>query len=559
MPLLKVKPLKKSVVIKTLAACFFTLTSMLVGAQSPPDAGQLLQQNRPAPSLPKLDPTLEFRPPATAESLPGGAKVTLKEVQFTANTAFNSQQLSAVLGEVAGRSYDFSGLQALAQKVSDYYRANGYPFARAFIPEQRFVAGVLQLVVVEGRYGEISTTGDARFTPRALKFLAKLSSGDVIEFSRLERTLLVLNDQPGIQTSSVTRPGQAFGTGDLMVDISPTPTFKGELGLDNHNNRYTGEYRARTQLQWDSPFMLGDQIILRANLSDEAQYLGDLSYNLPLGTSGLRGQVGYSSSYYQLAKQFASLDATGKAATASTGFSYPIIRSQQRNFTLLVNYQYKKLDDKQGAAKAKNTKTSQLMPVTLQFNHRDSLGGGGVTYGNLVYTLGKLNLDASLKAADAASAKTQGRFNKLNLDIARVQAVPINNLTLFLRIATQFTANNLDSSEDFGLGGVNGIRAYPSGEGYGDEGWFMQLEARYQLGKVISYTFYDVGEIKVNHTTWVADNNQRALAGYGLGVRYNDQRWSLDASIALRSKGGESQSDIKDRKPRLWATAAWRF
>lgn len=553
MPLIKIKPLK------IFMASFFTLTSTLVVAQQLPDAGQLLQQNRPAPSLPKLDPTLEFTPPATAQSLSGGAKVTLETIQFTGNTAFNSQQLNAVLNKIAGRSYDFSGLQALAQKVSDYYRANGYPFARAFIPEQRFVDGVLQLVIVEGRYGEISTTGDARFTPAALKFLAKLSSGDLIEFSRLERTLLVLNDQPGIQTSSVTRPGQVFGTGDLMVDVVAAPTFTGELGLDNHNNRYTGEYRARTRLQWDSPFMLGDQIVLHANLSDEMQYLGDLSYNLPLGTSGLRGQFGYSSSYYELAKQFADLDATGKATTASAGFSYPIMRSQQRNLTLLVNYQYKKLDDKQGAANAKNAKTSQLMPVMLQFNYRDSFAGGGVTYGHLSYTLGKLNLDASLKAADAISAKTQGRFNKLNLDMARVQAMPMTNLTLFGRISTQFTANNLDSSEDFGLGGVNGIRAYPSGEGYGDEGWFMQLEARYQLGKVTSYTFYDVGKIKVNHTTWAAGNNQRALAGYGLGMRYKGQRWSADTHIALPSQGGKAQSDTKDRNPRIWATAAWRF
>lgn len=552
MPLLKIKPLK------ILAACFFTLTSTLAAAQ-PPDAGQLLQQNRPAPSLPKLDPTLEFTPPAIAQSLPGGATVTLKQVQFTGNTAFNSQQLSAVLNEVTGHSYDFAGLQALAQKVSEHYRANGYPFARAFIPEQRFINGVLQLVIVEGRYGEVSTTGDDRFAPAALGFLAKLSSGDVIEFSRLERTLLILNDQPGIQTSSVTRPGQTFGTGDLIVAVAAAPTFTGELGLDNHNNRYTGEYRARTRLQWDSPFMLGDQIVLHANLSDEVQYLGDLSYSLPLGTSGLRGQLGYSSSYYELAKQFASLNATGKATTASAGFSYPIIRSQQRNLTLLVNYQYKKLDDKQGAANAKNAKTSQLAPIILQFNQRDNFAGGGVTYGHFIYTLGKLNLDASLKAADAASAKTQGTFNKLNLDIARVQAVPITNLTLFGRISTQLTAKNLDSSEDFGLGGATGVRAYPSGEGYGDAGWFMQLEARYQLGKVISYTFYDVGKIKVNHTSWSADNNQRALAGYGLGVRYNNQRWSLDTNLALRSKGGEPQSDIKDRNPRIWATAAWNF
>ena len=55
---------------------------------------------------------------------------------------------------------------------------------------------------------------------------------------------------------------------------------------------------------------------------------------------------------------------------------------------------------------------------------RDLLGGGGITYGTVVYTRGDLKLDAGLKASDVSSRQdTRGSFNKLNLDVARVQAL----------------------------------------------------------------------------------------------------------------------------------------
>ena len=63
--------------------------------------------------------------------------------------------------------------------------------------------------------------------------------------------------------------------------------------------------------------MLGDQISVRGNVSDEGQWLGSLGYSLPIGTSGLRGNVGYAHTRYELAKQFARLDAKLKRATRS--------------------------------------------------------------------------------------------------------------------------------------------------------------------------------------------------------------------------------------------------
>lgn len=397
--------------------------------------------------------------------------------------------------------------------------------------------------------------------PEAQAFLARLAPGDVIETGSLERSLLLLSDQPGVTVSPVIRPGQEVGTGDLVVNLTRTPMFRGYLGMDNQGNRYTGQNRVRADLQADSPFTLGDQMSAQFLYTEEDLWLGSLSYSLPLGHSGLRGQAGYRHTYYELGEEFAGLDAHGTADVATLGLSWPLVRTRETHLVLELSYQHKDLEDHQDATGTHNDKRSDLLPLTLQFHHRDSQG---ITYGTFAYTAGNLDLDARLRAADKISGTdTRGHFDKWNLDLARLQRTDITGLTLFGRASLQRAAKNLDSSESFLLGGASGVRAYPQGEGSGDEGWLLQLEARYRLNAAEPFVFYDAGRVQINARRGsirpAVTSNTRSIAGAGLGIRYNHGPLNLSTAVAWRTRGGEPESDSRDSDPRLWATAGWRF
>lgn len=532
-------------------------------AQQQPDAGQVLQQQQQqAPQLPRTGPAIDVQAPAAAQAVPGGAQVTLSSVSFSGVSVFSETELLATLGDYSGKSYDLAGLRGLAERVSAHYRTNGYPFARAFIPQQSMADGKLRIEVVEGRYGKVSAAGER--ADAAQGFLAPLRPGEVIASVPLERVTLILDDQPGIKAAPIIRPGQEVGTGDLDVRVERTPGFSGDVGLDNHGNRYTGEYRARANLQWDSPFLFGDQMTARLLYSSEDMWLGSLGYSLPLGTSGLRANIGYAHTYYELAKDFANLGATGTAKVSSLGLTYPIVRSQKANLTLAATYQHKRLNDRQKVAGTDDDKSSGSLPIALNFDRRDTVWGGGITYGSLSYTVGHLKLGSALENTDRTSGQnTRGSFEKLNLDIARVQATPVSNLVLFGRVSSQWAGKNLDSSEGFSLGGANGVRAYPSGEGNGDEGWLVQLEVRYTMGAYSPYIFHDSGSVRLNarngSLTTPASPNHRSISGEGIGLRYTSDNWSLDANVAWRSHGGKPQSDTRDRTPQFWMSAGYRF
>ena len=528
-------------------------------ALSPPNGGQILQQEQLPPTAPLPSPSLDISSPVTGTVQPGGAKVRIEQVRFTGNTVFTGEQLGAVLGQVRGRDLDLAGLQGLARKVTNYYRKQGYPFARAYLPAQKVSGGVISIAVVEGRYGQVKVEGEARLAAGARSYLSGLKHGEVIELDSLERSVLLLTDLPGIHASPLVRPGRELGEGDLLVKVERGRALTGEIRGDNHGNRFTGEYRGHVSLQWNSPFTLGDQLSTNGFVSENGQWLGDIDYRFPLGTSGLRGRIGYAHTYYDLGGQFAALDATGKVDMTSLGLSYPVIRSQQRNLSLVTTWRHKWLEDRQGATHTTNNKRSDTLPLILRFDLHDSLLGGGLSYGELSWTGGDLHLDSALKAIDATTARTEGRFYRLNLDVARLQVTPIAALSLYGRFAGQLASKNLDSSEEFGLGGPYGVRAYPVGEGFGDEGWLVQLEARYQAGSVTPYLLYDAGSVTINHHPYAPGDNHRTISGAGVGLRATYKAIDLDVSMAWQISGGPALSDTNNHNPRLWFSAGWRF
>ncbi|PPC79759.1 MAG: polymerase [Methylotenera sp.] len=541
------------------------LASFQVFAGSPnqPDAGRTLQENAPVIQAPIESQKIEIEAPAITEAVAGGAVVKVESVSFSGNTVYDADQLNLVVGAVSGKEYDLAGLKSIANQISQYYRQNGYSFARAYLPAQPVKDGVVQIAVIEGNYGSVATVGDEKLAPPAQKFLSSLSAGQPIHAAELERAVLVLDDQPGIKVTPLVRPGQAVGTGDLDVRVDREKRFSGVISADNHGNRYTGRNRVRASVSADSPFMLGDQLSATGLYTSEDMWFGVVDYSLPIGGSGLRAKAGASHVYYELGKQFKSLDAQGTADIIEAGLSYPIFRSQRANLNVSATYQQKWFTDEQKANNTKDRKSSDVLPISLSFDLRDGLAGGGVTYGSITWTHGDLDLGNGTDKVNDAKSKTDGRFNKLNLDVARIQLLP-NQFTAYARVSAQYANENLDSSEGFGLGGVNGVRAYPSGEAFGDEGALFQAEVRYAKAlsngvSVNPYLFYDVGTIKVNQNNWTTDDNRRTLSGAGLGVRASYKGWNANTVLAWRMTGGKPESDTKDHIPMFWMTAGYQF
>lgn len=532
-----------------------SLLSLSVAAATLPDAGQSQQiiDQRPLqlPGKQRLELNLPDAP--SSEAVASGPSLQVSGFTLEGNAAISSEQLLPLLADLQGRSVSLGELQAGANRITLAYRERGYPFARAYIPAQEIDGGVVQITVLEGRYGVIGLNNSARLSGSALAPLAALKPGDAVQSAPLERTLLLLSDTPGVEVKSTLKPGASVGATDLVVDVEPGPLLSGSIDADNYGNRFTGEYRLGGTLNVNSPLGLGDRLSLRAIGSNESQQYGRIAYQLPVGPWATQLGIAYSDMEYELAKDFDDLKANGNARISSLYAIQPLIRS--RDFSLFAQLQFddKRLKDDIDLFDSKSDKRSRVLTASISGNSRDDLFGGGINSFALAWTQGSLNIDGDLnQLIDDLTAGTQGRFHKLNPSLVRLQRLT-DRFSLYGQLQGQWADGNLDSSEKFILGGAYGVRAYPQGGAAGDQGWLANLELRYALTNAWQLnTFVDHGEARLNKDTWASGENHRSLSAAGVGVRWAAHDWQISSVAAWKLGNADAQSDV-DRSPRVWA------
>lgn len=128
-------------------------------------------------------------------------------------------------------------------------------------------------------------------------------------------------------------------------------------------------------------------------------------------------------------------------------------------------------------------KSVNYLPVSLRWdaNRRDELGsfdfGLGYTHNFSPGVLSKRSDFANI----SGSTNSDGFYHILTASLARDQIIYKDRdkeWRLALRADGQWTDQPLISNEQFGVGGINGVRGYREGEVFGDTGWRITSELK---------------------------------------------------------------------------------
>jgi hemolysin activation/secretion protein len=332
----------------------------------------------------------------------------------------------------------------------------------------------------------------------------------------------------------------------------------GSVEADNAGNYYTGEYRVGATVNINNPFGRGDVASLRLMTSGSGMSYGRASYQAMFGKATLG--VAYTALKYELGEEFAPLQAHGTVEVASIYGSYPLMRSRNTNLYALGGFDAKTFQDKVDLTSSVTDKTARVLWVGLHGNHLDSFGGGGASSYSLTQYFGDLDIETpAARAADAATAQSNGHYQKLVYHAARLQRVT-DKVSLYGAINGQFASKNLDVSEKMGLGGPYAVRAYPVGEAYADEGYVVNLEARLLLpkfsqnipGQMHLVGFVDSGSVTHDKNPWANAQNSRTLSGAGVGLTWSDYNNFVVNMYWAQKLGNSVATAAPDKNGRFW-------
>lgn len=562
--------------LTTWAAIICALSTASLQAENIPDAGSILREQEFRQQLPQPFPIIE-KEQIKHPLLDSGILVTARHFAFSGYEGVaTEEELQAIVADAIGKNLSYSELQVLADKVTTLFKQKGWFLARAYLPEQDVTSGTITIAITQGKSdGQLSITTDktVRINQSILYKISRnaVKPGQPINERRLERSILLINDLPGVIARSSVSPGSVPGSSNIGITISEGPLLKGSVWADNYSNRYTGTWRGNAILLANDPFRKGDQISLMA-IGAEGLTQGGIGYSLPITADGLKGNFSYTGMLYKLVDELEPLHYKGHSNSIDASLSYPLRRSRSTNIMGAVSYSYQSLIDSHASVDIRDRKLN-----SFTFNGKgdlhDNLFGGGYTNWNVGITTG--NFHESI--ADISDTKTEGRYTRFNFGLTRLQHLA-ERIALNFSWNAQTSLNNLDSREKFFLGGQNGIRSYPVGEGAGDQGHLINTDIRYSLplpaswGSVQLSGFYDAGHITLNKEQTVlpsgtaTNRNDYWLQGAGLGLNYiSPGKFALRGSWAHvigdnpgRSATGKN-SDGRSDTYRFWLQSMMYF
>jgi hemolysin activation/secretion protein len=287
----------------------------------------------------------------------------------------------------------------------------------------------------------------------------------------------------------------------------------------------------------------------------------------PVAYSGFRAGISVAQFDYSLQKDFSAIGAHGSGTVTSIYGLYPFIRTRNANLIGQISYENKMLKDRIDTTNSIEDRNINTVKLGLVGDMRDRLFGGALNSFSVTYTDGTLGLNpVALQTADqgATGLNTQGKFSKANFDIRRLQLIT-EDINLLVAISGQFADKNLASAEKMSLGGASGVRAYPTGQGIGDQGFLFTTEVRYNIpkfqlwsGDVTLMGFYDAGRVKVNTSPLASQTtpNFVGLSALGVGLSVGkDNDFLLKTTLAWRGENDTPDADTVRREPRVWVQA----
>lgn len=515
-------------------------------AQNGPEPGAIERTiPRQLPESASVPAISGFQTPVQARA-PGTARFTLGAVDIDGATVFSGEELGQDFEPYLASEVDGSKLAEMAARITSRYRDSGYLLSYATIPSQSVEAGMVRLVIVEGRIGDISIDGAGPDEAAIEAIVAPVMGEGPLRAATLERAIGLVRDFPGLKVVDValTRSDIDAGLFALRIKVARNQ-LRAFTYLDNRGTESVGRMRLFSSASFSSVAFQGDEyrVDLFGMPGSGFHYLyGQVQASLPIGRNGLRLTLAASKGdqYLKSVERF-----DGDSSNISAQLSYPVLRSRDLSMVakLSVN-EWRSVGEEDGTRMLRDRLRVARLGVELSNEARTRLQGE--------FTLSQgLGFDGMIRVGDPPASRidASGRFTKAALtfqasrplsDKVRVQGV----------VAAQYSKRPLLSAEEFSLGGNRIGRAFAfnaltgdRGVGGGAEISYRLTDSKHRFANLSLFAFADGGAALQAKSS---DRN-RGLASVGVGTRFSlaGVAFSAEAGLPVVAAG-------LDKTPRIF-------
>jgi hemolysin activation/secretion protein len=493
--------------------------------------------------LPSEQPAIAPQPAPTGEAPeppPAGPPVRVDRVRIEGVTVYDDATLRALYGDVVGATVPRARLGEVAQALQTRYREDGYILTLVRGEFGRTATGQVEFVIhaTEGYIGDVKLDGDIGPAGElVLRMLQGLRDKHPVNNRDLERSLLLVNDIPGVTARAILRREGGEPGAVLLVAQVARKEVSGLLSFDNRAPKEAGPYEILVSGATNSYTSFGERVeAIFYNTFNREQIFGQVNLSGFLNSDGLRLRTYYGRGNSNPGDILAPLNFEGDLQIGGAALGYPFIRSRRLNWFgdfAIDNYQSTILLAPSGTVSQRSGTDLWIWRLSSAVDFQDSwlLQRPAATTVSARVSAGFLGTSSIRPGSDAHFAKTTG-------ELTRVQELfSIGGVRTALKTSAggQYTTSILPPSEKFFLGGTRFGRGFYSGQVTGDRAIGTSLElqfntnlsdlplldAAYRLPAQF-YGFWDYGHSFNIPGSGDVDHTVQSL---GLGVRSDVTNW----------------------------------
>lgn len=550
--------LQRNLLATSIGACFLISANLSYAAtvMNVPNAGQLLQEQQQPEQLREPQPKVKIESSSNATTAyANDVKIPVQKIEISGNSRFSTAQLHHLVEQAEGQQLTLNQLSQLVQNITEYYQSHGYPYSRAYLPQQNLSQGIVQIRVLEAYYDKTLINNQSRTQNWLLdQTVAPLQQGARINGDQLQQQLKLINRLDGVATRNVLSPGATVGSSQLNIDVQNTPMLGGYIGADNFGNEYTNRARATAGISAYNLAGLGDVLSLDYMTSGERMNYGKVGYAFTFTGMGTRAGVSYSYLDYELGKDLKVLDAEGSAAQTSVFISQPALLTNNAEVLLTLQYDHEQLEDDINLSQYYKHRNLDVVTARLDGSQFDQLLGGGLTQYGASTSFGRVKFKNEMaEILDSQTANTVGDYYLASLNLSRLQNLGSKGTQAYAGVYGQYSPYNLDSAQQYLGGGPFSVRGYESSQLAGSSGYLATLELRQRLyatgsNQITGKVFVDNAEVTLNAEKWagVTGDNHVMMSSAGLGFNWVSA-WNIQTNADVAFPIGSTPEQLKDR------------